>query len=159
VWAGPGSPREFEQARRQPGPGTGVSVASPPRERWETRRERWDTRGEHWETRGPWGVLNLTSHRKGGGRFGVSAVAGVSTGSKVISPGRFPFELPPARSNLQRRIKFEHRRCNQQDGEAYLEAGSGSGTDSATSAARHKMRTRGTHYFKCCQVVEISRRK
>jgi hypothetical protein len=40
---------------------------------------------------------------------------------------------------MQRRIKLEHRRCNNR--EAYFIAGSGSATDSATSAVRLKMAT------------------
>jgi hypothetical protein len=40
---------------------------------------------------------------------------------------------------VQRRIKLEHRRCNNR--EAYFIAGSGSATDGAAPAARHKMAT------------------
>ena len=43
----------------------------------------------------------------------------------------------------------------QQDREAYLEAGSGSATDSATSAARHKMATTVEARITISDVVKV----
>jgi hypothetical protein len=49
------------------------------------------------------------------------------------------FSRPILAPGLQKSIKLEHHRRNYR--EAYLIAGSGSATDGATLAARHKMAT------------------
>ena len=54
-------------------------------------------------------------------------------------PGLVKIHTGIPRSAMQRRIKFEHRRCNNR--EAYFIIGSGDATDGAAPAARLKMAT------------------